>query len=213
MKKVFYLTLFVLFMLIDIDMVSAVSCDSEDMARLKGLAAGVSYNSEFIGDRSDVGDYQLYNVSFVGLTDEIYVSDSHYTFKVDNDQTVINVSSGITNYEIYSKNCSDWRLKTITIDLPKFNVYSVSDECEGLQNSDFEMCNPWYSGNIDGDYFYKAISEYKDKNNLYDDDGDDEDSLVEYIKYNRNIFIIGGLVLVVIIILIIFIRKKKNTLE
>ena len=60
--------------------VKAEKCDDEDMARLKGLAGGVNYNSNYIGDRDDYSDSQLYEVSFVGITDEVYIGDNQRSF-------------------------------------------------------------------------------------------------------------------------------------
>ena len=215
MKKVFYLTLFIVFMLFNINIVMAEACDSEDMARLKGLAAGVSYSSEYVGDKPNADSYQQYNVNFIGLTNEIYVGDSHRTFSVTSDSQTIKLESGINTLEIYSKNCYDLRLKSIKIELPRFNSYSASLECEGLENSDFEMCNPWYQGEV-GDDFYEKVAEYKRKNNLSEDinDSDSGDSgIVNYIFNNKITVSIVFAFIILLAVIIILIRRKKNTLE
>ena len=212
MRKSLYFILCVMIFLINIDIVKAASCDDEDMARLKGLAGGVSYNAEYIGDTGEAKTSQDYKVNFIGLTDEIYVSDSHYTFQVESDREIIDMVSGSYDYQIYSKNCNDLRLKTITIDLPKFNLFSESFECRLKAHKNLDVCDPWYSGNITDDQFYKIIDNYDKKIKK-----DDEISLIDKIKefYWNNTLIFWAVIIVISIIFVIvgFINHLKNKLD
>lgn len=208
MKKVLFLTLCVITMVFNIDVVNALACDDEDMARLRGLAEGVSYNAKFIGDTAEGMSYQDYSINFIGLTDEIYVSDSHYTFKVLNDNEKITLQSGSTDLQIYAKNCFHRRLTTITIDLPKFNEYSVHEECESEQYKSLEVCDPWYEGNINYDDFKKIINDntVEEKTSFYG-------RVTNFFLSNK--YMVGdvGILIIIVLIVIFVIRNRKNKLD
>ena len=210
MKKMFYITFFFV-LLFNMGVVKAEKCDDEDMARLKGLAGGVNYNSNFIGDRDDSDDLQLYEVSFVGITDELYIGDSERSFKVTRDGEIINLSSGVTYLEIYSKYCRDLRLKSIKIDLPKFNSYSTLEECEGLQDSDFEECNPWYQGVVSNS-FYDDVADYRKQSGKSEDE-EEKFNVKDYFFEHKYIFIGVGVVILFIVIISIVVSNRKNRLD
>ena len=210
MKNILYLIVFIIIFMININMVSAASCDNEDMARLKGLAAGVSYSAEYIGDQVGASSIQDYNVNFIGLTDEIYVSDNHYTFKVLDDNQKIVVLSGVSKFEIYSKNCNDLRLKTITVDLPKFNVYSLKSECTLDKYKNLDICDPWYGVSLTEEVFYDTINDFDEKvkdNNSFIDD------IIELYWDNQYIF--WGVIIFISLVLIIIcvFNYRKNILD
>ena len=211
MRKVFYLTLCMVLMLVNIDIVDAEMCDSEDMARLKGLAAGVSYNSEYIGKSMEADNYQQYRVNFIGLTNEIYISDSHYTFTVNNDSQFIKLNSGNNVLEIYSRNCYHLRLKSIEVNLPKYNIYADYDVCKEEDNKDLDVCSPSYTGDISVQDFYDIID------NNYTKLHKDDETIVDKIKNTifDNVYIVGmgGLVLSIIIVILIIVRTRKNRLD
>ncbi|MEE3344215.1 MAG: hypothetical protein VZS44_09015 [Bacilli bacterium] len=203
MRRIF---LFCFLFLFGMSYVNAASCDNDDIARLKGVAFNVSYNSEYIGNKSGSNDYQLYNVSFVGLTDEIYVSDSNYSFFVYNNNEVIKMQSGNNSLEIYSKNCGDVRLKTLTINLPKFNNYSLSSDCSDIDIKEFELCDPWYQGNITDEVFRSRLNEYLDSKEVNNN--------VEKKEFNISyLVIVISVVVIVGIIGVIIFRYKKNKLD
>ena len=202
MKKVFYLTLFIVFMLFNINTVMAEACDSEDMARLKGLAAGVSYSSEFIGKNIEAATLQDYEVTFTGITDEIYVSDSHYTFTITNGQSKV-FESGTHWLEVYSRNCNDLRLKSIKLDLPKFNRFSMYSDCELKKYKDLYVCDPWYAGELTDELFDKAISD----RNL---EVDNNINKIEFVKnfISSHLLLTSIIVVVIIIVIVMFFIKR-----
>ena len=152
--------------------------------------------------------YHNYRVNFIGLTDEIYVSDSHYTFKVLNDNEKITLQSGSINLQIYAKNCNHKRLKTITVDLPKFNEHSVHEECESEQYKSLEVCDPWYEGNINYDDFKKIINDntVEEKTSFY--------GRVTNFFLNNKYMVCGvGILIIILLIAIFVIRNRKNMLD
>ena len=207
MKKIIFMVVVLFF---SINYVSAVSCDNDDIARLKVLAQNVNYSSDFIGDKDGVNDFQLYNVSFSGLNDEMYISDVKRSFFVYNDNDVIKMRSGINNLEIYSKNCGNRVLRTLTINLPIFNVYSLSEECDSIDINEFELCDPWYQGKIDSDYFSDNLNKYlKSKEKKKEENKNKSNWFID------NIYLLFVLGIIVIIVLIIVIKDiiKKNKLD
>ena len=60
--------------------------------------------------------------------------------------------------------CPDQKLTSKRLTLPKYNPYSEREEC--IEYEEFPMCNPWYKGEIRGDYYFeKELQDYKAKLN------------------------------------------------
>lgn len=205
MKKVLFLTIFMFIMTLNIGVVNAVACDDEDMARLRGLAEGVSYNAKFIGDTGTAESMQDYEVNFIGLTNEIYVGDIYRTFSIYNDSEKRIIQSGETDLEIFSKNCNHVRIKTITLKLPKYNTYASLAECSSEENKNLYVCDPWYSGKITKEEFLDAVV---DDGDIYETENSSKINLL------KNKYVLFGLVVIVIsLIVVIIIRNKRNVLN
>lgn len=210
MKKVLF-TILCLLILFDIKSVNASECDSEDIDRLKGIASNITYTSDYIGDKDMTVSSQTYNVSFVGITDEVYISDLYHSFSVNSDNDVIQLQSGTNRLEVYSRKCDNKRLKTITIDLLKYNIYSRYEECNDIPDSELYVCDPWYQGKITDSVFYKEIDSYNLK--IEEESKTSIDRLIElfYSYY----YIIVPVIIFLILLIIIFLVKniKKNKLD
>lgn len=211
LRKVLFATLCLLLFIVNIDVVNASSCDSADIERLKVLASNVTYNSDYIGDTDMTVSTQTYNVNFIGITDELYVSNVYGGMRVDSDSQVIQLQSGTTTLEVYSRNCDDKRLKTITIELPKYNEYSLLEECDNISDDDLYVCDPWYQGKITDDSFEEVINNYNLE--LEESNKTTLDKVYEIFK-DYYYIIIPVILILIVLIIVLFIRKhKKSSLD
>ena len=118
------------------------------------------------------------------------------------------MTSGVNDLEIYSKKCNDWRLKTITLDLPKFNEYSLSYDCR-FKFDDLDVCDPWYSGTVNEEYFKKVTEDFEKEN--------ENTSILEKLEQFvlDNIIVVSifaGLFLIVVVVVIV-IKIRENRLD
>ena len=203
MKRIGFLFVLVVF---SFRFVNAEACDNNDIARLKEIANNVGYNSNYVGNDLASSSYQDYDVSFYGLTDELYVTDYDDNFRFYSTTGSMRFQSGVITLDIYSKNCFR-RLKSIVIELPKFNEYSLSDDCVTYKDDNLDVCDPWYQGDIDYRVFNSLMEEQAKKNEKRD-----YVDIVEDIWINNKILIISiaGVIVVIFILLIYRIRKKNE---
>ena len=196
MKKLFFLVL----LLVNINVVNAEVCDSQDMARAKELASNVSYSSNYIGNDED---YQLYEVSFSGLTgNNFYIMDSNREKKVMADGEKLLLDSGNYLLDIFYETCDDMRIKSIRVELPKFNEYSLNEECNFPEFAEHEYCDKWFSGKINDDIFYNTVDKVEDEEEKKINSTGNE--FIDFIIENK--YVVGGgiaLFFIVIIILIV----------
>ena len=209
MRKVLFATLCLLLFIVNIDIVDASSCDSADIERLRVLASNVTYNSDYIGDTDMTVSSQTYNVSFVGLTNELYIANIYGGMRVDSDSQVIQLQSGTTTLEVYSRNCDNKRLKTITIELPKYNEYSLLEECDDILDDDLYVCDPWYQGEITDTSFEEVINDYNLE--LEESNKTTLDKFYELFK-NYYYLIIPVILILIILVIVLFIRKHRKSI-
>lgn len=211
MKKVLFILLFIV-MFFNINVVDADDiCSDEELAREKEIANNISYNYEFIGDKDNTVGYQTYNVSFDGVTSDVYISDPTYKYKFYNNGEILKIDSGKWNFIVFSKNCAERILRTIQINLPKFNEYSESVECLNKKISKIKYCDPWYSGDITSEEFDKVISDYNLA--IQNSNKSVSDKIMDILKKYYYIFIPSLLLILVILWVVIWIRHNKNILE
>ena len=184
--------------------VNAEDCDINDLAKLKELANRVTIDTEFSGTRDNSTDYQEYTVRFSGLGNDFY-------FLFDNrivlDGEPIYVVSGSNSFDIYSTKCS-MVVRTINVDLPIFNEYSLYGECIGHEG-DVDYCNPWYQGEVDEKIFDEDSTFFSDLEGNEDSDSVST-NLVNFVIDYR-FFIIPGVI--GIIFIIAFINSRRNRLD
>ena len=195
-----------------VNVVFASACDNNDIFRLKTLSQNVNYDASYIGDNDGINDYQLYSVKFSGLNNEIYISDNRYSFFVNNDGDSINLKSGINNLEIYSKNCGDLRLRTLTINLPRFNTYSLSDAWYSIDINEFELCDPWYQGKIDSNYFSEKLDKYLEEKNEKKKDNSNR-GIYDYFVNNYYLFVAFSILILFLVVVLVKRNNKRNKLD
>ena len=205
MKKINFLIILVVF---SFRFVNAEVCDSNDIARLKELANNVGYNSNYVGNDVMASSFQEYDVSFYGLTNELYITDYDDTFEIYSNSNTRKFQSGVYDLDIYSTNCYT-RLKTITVELPKFNEFSLNLNCALYKDDNLDVCDPWYQGDIDYTVFDSLMEERAEKMK--------KKSYLDYVydlwENNKILIISIAGVVVIVLVILIYRRIKKNELN
>lgn len=211
MKKVLFM-LFVIVMFFNINIVKADDiCSDEELARIKAIANNISYNYKFVGTDDNIAGIQTYSVSFSGITNDVYITDTSYQYKANSDSDIIYIDSGKRNFMVLSDNCFGKILRTIQLDLPKFNEYSTRIECIEDNSPKIDYCNPWYQGDITDNQFYKTIKEYNI--NIENSNKTTKDKIMEFIEKKYYIVLSTIIVLFIFIVAKILINHNKNILE
>lgn len=140
-----------------------------DMDRLKQMAEQVDVTTEFDYDLVVYGIYSSSSVTVSGLNSEIYAVTDDGSMIFDesqkNEYSVVkrNVSDRrIKSLEIKSISCPEVKLRTINIDLKKYNRFADYDECSKLKDK-LDVCDEFYDGELTESVFLSKINEYKNK--------------------------------------------------
>lgn len=138
--------------------------------------------------------------------------------KTDNGKLILNgVESGIKKIYIYSVKAPTF-LRTITVNIPKYNYYSEREECNGISKEELDVCDKWYKYELNETTFLKKINEYKKTQEENKDNNNQSkiqiifNNIVNFLK-SYFIYIIIFIVIVCSITIYITIRKKKYSLE
>ena len=205
--------------------VYAYVCDTADIQRLKEMAKNVYVDYEYIelgqSEISDVnedteegtilGVIDTYYVYISNLSNELYISvdgTNYYYDSVQDGILTIVHNSGLVEISVYSVNCFGEKLYSFTLNLPKFNKYSLTVECDQLKDLNLDICDKWYQGSLDDATFYNKIDKYL---NL-DGDTDMMNNIVNFFK-KYYLFIIVGIVGLIIVAVIFLIHRKRSVLE
>lgn len=209
MRKDGIFLVFILLLVFGNSIVYADSCDNQDIARLRTLASYVDVTYDYIESED------LYSVTINGITNELFAIDKdrmiEYQYYNEIDGNIsFKVEAGNLSLDVYSNNCDTRPLKSISLNLPKFNKYSKEYNCEKFASYNLDFCDPWYQGELnDGIFIDKMESylyeEYLRENSTFD--------FISFIKENILYVVIGGLVLLGIIILLIIKRRRRSVLE
>ena len=194
-------------------------CSNADMLNVKRDALKVTIDYELDKDPENVG---LFNITINGLTEDLSIHEK--VTNMYNDWNDTNETGKLTfqltedNYEfkIYYNMCSDKSIRTMQLNLPKYNYYADTPSCENISKEDLEVCDEWYQGDLDDETFNKIISDYNKKNEEQKKQEQQENTILnKIIKFLSNyyIYIIGVIILIVIITFIMINRKKKYSLE
>ena len=185
--------------------VYAEDCDSNDINHLKQLSKFVVYQYDYLGPVDLNANYQTYNIYFDNLNDDFFVTLEEGNEKIvfEKNNQIGRVQSGKKQFNVYSKKCYV-SVRTLIVDLPKYNYYSNSDFC--LQHKDLKVCEEWYQGLTDSE-FQQIVDSY---NNSSTNDGNE---IIEFIKSYYYIILPLGLILIVLLVLLIKRKIENNRLE
>ena len=185
------------------------------------IVTSYQYNENYVDESGDKKN-GIFILKISGITKNL-------KFKIDNSKkvyyyedtnngelTIDNVESGIKKIHVFSVQHPTF-LKTITVNIPKYNYYSDRAECDGITNLD--VCDKWYKYELNETTFLKKINEYK-KAQEEIKKSEEKTSNIQII-FNKIInflkkyffYIIGIIIIVPGIIIYIKIRKKRNSLE
>ena len=207
--------------------VYADTCDKNELSRLKKLAeyVEINYTSEIKEKRDKdkiLYKYGEYTLIANNLNDEIrvrvyqdYYGNKYREFKGTNGNGTLGPfydGERVTvTIEGYVKNgCSGENLRTITVKLPYYNVYSENENCKDDSNIFFntKCCEKIIENKYDKSSFNKCLDDYYKNEYMSIILGKmrnvtTEQKSTSYLKY-----IIIGIVLLTFLIITVLILKK-----
>lgn len=219
MKKLRVLFVLVISFLGFTTYVSADVCDNAHISQLKKLAEQVDVSYEYLDysntniDGESEFSTDVYAVSVNLVSDDLYIihgNDSYYYNQAIDGNVKIYVNSGSVDLKVYSKSCADYKLRSISLKLPKFNSYSYKEECRDLEEYELDVCDPWYQGLVNDNIFYEEVNEYIISDE--DDGGFSFQDIIDFLGDNY-LYVGGGLVLILLIIIGIIVYRKRSVLE
>ena len=210
--------------------VSADMCSDEELVRLKVLANNISVHYEYL-DADDesldwgntIPDDSNYAITISGLSEGLYIiSDDQweyeFNYSTSNNGEInyyIQNIDGDLSLKVYASSCDyDHVLRMIHLDLPIFNSYYNTKECQEIRekNIDLDVCQKIISKDLikDESYFYNSIGKY-----LYQDK--EEISFLQKILnwFQNPYFVIGAIVILLLIVCLVgvaifrFIRRRR----
>lgn len=211
MRRMFRYFIFSLFIFFAFNFsIRAESCDTKDIVRLKDLAKNVDVTYEYLNfaeNPEDGVESEKYTIIISGITDYLYIEDDY-----DKVYTIEEAKDGIIKFEtfnvnfvfkIYSEDC-DRILRTINLNLPTYNSYSDSEECEKLKSYNLDVCDPLYNGPITAEIFNNAVNQY------LEEDKSSSEQVFNFVKQNY-IWILFGILLTGIFIVFLVIRHRRRS--
>lgn len=206
MTRYRYVLLFILCMIL-FPNISKAECSYERQAELSRIASNVQFSYSY----EMVNGMPVFTINVTNLTHDIYVYDNKREQIISGDEEVNilykddNASFG---FDIYSADDSCYGEKIITkyIQIPKYNVYSSSDEC--LANPDFKYCAMWLNTSVTLKQFNKELKEYQ-ASKVSDTVESNNDGILDVILQYKNELIIC-LCTAIFLFSIIFIRKYRR---
>ncbi len=194
--------------------VFAAYCGKDDFERIKNVANDISIEYSLRED-SDVKG--MYDIIVTGLTSELYIKETSHDIVIaydgtDNGTYILEGISGDNyTFEIYYERCASTLVRTITLNVPKYNSLSESPLCDGISGEDLDVCDEWYQGDLDEDKFNESIEEYN-KNLQKEQIEETFNKVIEFFKGNF-IYMISAIAIVAAIIIVIYIKKKRSALD
>lgn len=226
MKKDKNLLFTILLLILSINMVKA-ECTKEEEDKIKEDINKVEIIYKHLGEITQEDESKVYNeymVTAKNIPKEVYVQLYPFTeenFEKTNEELKIKLTTGTWHYYMYSEKC-DKTLKDITVNLPKFNVYSLDPLCKDVNTDEFAYCYKYYQNEISRETFEKKVKEYRKINHLDDKKANNDikennvikstvDFLLKYYVYI--IITIAAIILIIILVILIKKKNKRKILE
>ena len=201
--------------------ISELICDNDNVYDIKKKASNMKTTYEFREDKENGKHFKI-KVSNLDPSLEIRVYGTKYNYLQDGSTFYLmqpfGINGGKVDLLIYGSSthaCNDQYVTTVTVKLPKYNIYSELDEC--VEYEEFQLCNRFYGGEIKSvEDFRKRLNDYIAEINKKTEKVK-EPNVIEriliFIEDNQALSAIIGLVILAIIIAIIvrkIIRRKKR---
>lgn len=194
-------------------------CEYSKIARLKSIVSNVNISYDYyIKDGS-----AYFNVTINNITPDIYFVDlkTSKTYTYNNTQngelTIYGYTGSGGNYRFYSalSECYGVKLADKYYKFPSYNVYYYDKLCD--ENPSFGLCKKWINVNYSYDEFVELLNQYKDKNNIKDNDVNEIiykptifDKFIKFYVKHYYFMLIG---IIVVCITIMVISRKKNRFD
>ena len=193
-----FISLFVFFC--SIYGVEAEVCDAEDFAKAKAYASNLAPTYTYAGYS---GNWQAYllEFDFGEYAGKFSFAESNMSGVTPSNDSIY-VNSGHRSIDIFYNTCAYYKIATVNVDVPYFNVYSTRSECDGLEDS-LDICNPHYEGKITKSDFEESVSKYEEEHR------ENQFNLFEFVK-KYYFYFIGVCVFLIVLIIYLVIQHNKH---
>ena len=224
MKKILYVIIFIMCFTFKINDIYADELD-KILEPYKKEAEKVTARYQLDENYTDENGNKkngIFMIEISNLTENLKVKIDNgnfieYSNTKNGTLTLNGIESGIKKIYIYSVKAPTF-LRTITVNIPKYNYYSEREECNGISGEELDVCDKWYKYELNETTFLKKINEYKKAQEENKDNNNQSkiqiifNNIVDFLK-SYFIYIIFFIVIVCSITIYITIRKKKYSLE
>lgn len=201
-------------------------CSIEDEKKYQNLIDRVKitykYENELLDQNNEVinGFFSVYIEGLVeGLS--LYIPEKDMLIVGKNEETIKKFGFVYGTYEfrlfVTDSDCEAY--KNISLDFPKYNPYSSSYLCNGIDSTEFLPCSKWYEYDLDEETFLMRLKEYQDKKtreneNVFEKAKEAVDifaeKAIEHIKNYLAWYIVLSLIIISVIIYLIHLNHTKN---
>ena len=185
---------------------SHAECSYEREAELSRIAANIGFSYTY--DFEEV--LPIFTVNITNMTDDVYIVDSEQgVFRGAGEKSQKYNNGTSIRFDIYSNDssCRGQKILTKYVNLPAYNHYRDSDECQ--EYPDFEYCQLWATSAINGEQFLQEFSNYKNELTIKPNTAETSNNWLDIL---RQFFVSpkGILTLVAIVVLILAILGRKK---
>lgn len=213
---------------------SGTKCNNEDSKKVKDAAQKieVSYTIKnmLVGtsidiDEPDMPEVEEYDYGFEiaikNITEDIYVvvkndySNDVFTYHYADTENGVKTFESIATdeavnftFEVKSENvnCKDEDYRKITLTTPIYNLYYRYQFCS--DNPKSKVCKMFVNEKISAKEFATEVNAKKEGNQKSDDSN--KKNVPTFVKENKYLFIIGGIVIVIIGVATVCVKIKKR---
>lgn len=227
MRKIIYIFSILVMFCIDIGVVNAAYDKNQELLK-KYIEQAENVKVKYILDEeyTDTNGNQvngMFKLEITGLTDDLKIrvlgtEEYYYTSDaIDGIITITGVESGIKKIGVYYRKYVTL-VKTISVNIPKYNYYSERIECEGISGEELDVCGKWYEYELNESTFIYKVNKYKESQEKLEEEKEQNkvsiffNNIVNFLL-DYYIYIIIVIVSIAFITLFIVIRKKRYSLE
>ena len=213
---------------------SGTKCNNEDSKKVKDAAqkieVGYTIKNMLVGtsidiDEPDMPEVEEYDYGFEiaikNITEDIYVvvkndySDDVFTYHYADTENGVKTFESIATdeavnftFEVKSENvnCKDEDYRKITLTTPIYNLYYRYQFCS--DNPKSKVCKMFVNEKISAKEFATEVNAKKEDNQKSDDGN--KKNVPTFVKENKYLFIIGGIVIVIIGVATVCVKIKKR---
>lgn len=213
---------------------SGTKCNNEDSKKVKDAAQKieVSYTIKNMSvgtsidiDEPDMPEVEEYDYGFEiaikNITEDIYVvvkndySNDVFTYHYADTENGVKTFESIATdeavnftFEVKSENvnCKDEDYRKITLTTPIYNLYYRYQFCS--DNPKSKVCKMFVNEKISAKEFATEVNAKKEENQKSDDSN--KKNVPTFVKENKYLFIIGGIVIVIIGVATVCVKIKKR---